>query len=167
MSKIQKYRTPAAPGFAVCRPIAGDKLIPADMQKRFRMAVGLMLFLVKFYCPDISNLVRERAKINDGATNKNLKQMLTAAKFVLDTCFKALKFKLKNDQKNNEVWDIYSYCDSNYAGDKDTRLGVSGFCVFVMGCFVSWKSCGQKNVTLSSNKAEYVAISELCAELHI
>ena len=30
---------------------------------------------------------------------------------------------------------------------------------------MSWKSRGQKNVTLSSTEAKYVAISELCAEL--
>ena len=35
----------------------------------------------------------------------------------------------------------------------------------MLGCLVSWKSCGQKNVTLSSTEAEYVAISKLCAEL--
>ena len=74
-------------------------MIPADIQKCVRMLVGLMLFLVKFSCPDISNSVRELAKINDGATDKNFKQMLRAVKFVLDTCFKALKFKPKCDKK--------------------------------------------------------------------
>ena len=109
--------------------------------------------------------MRELVKVNDGVTNENFKQMLRAVNFILDTCFKALRFKPKRDEKNNEVWDICGYCDSDFAGDKDTRLSVSGFCVFVMGCLVSWKSCGQKNVTLSLTDAEYVAISELCAEL--
>ena len=91
--------------------------------------------------------------------------MLRAVKFLLDTRLKSLRFKLKHGKKDNEVWDVCSYCDSDYAGDKETRLSVSGFCVFVMGCLVSWKSQGQKNVTLSSTEAEYVAILELCAEL--
>ena len=50
-------------------------------------------------------------------------------------------------------------------GDKDTILSVSGFCFFVMGCLVSFKSRGQKNVTLSLTEDEYVAISELCADM--
>ena len=163
--EIRKYRTPASPGFAVRRPTADESLISAVMQKRFRMAVGLMLFLVKFSRPDISNSVRELAKVNDGATNENFKQMLRAVRFVLDTRKKVLRFKPKINKQNDEIWDVYGYCDSDFAGDKDSRLSVSGFCVFVMGCLVSWKSRGQKNVTLSSTEAEYVAISELCAEL--
>ena len=61
-----------------------------------------MLFLVKFSSPEISNSVRYLTKGNDKATNKNFKQMLRAVKFVLDTCFKALKFKLKNNQKTTK-----------------------------------------------------------------
>ena len=48
VKEICKYRTPASPGFAVQRPTTDDKLIPAEMQRRFRMAVGLLLFLMKF-----------------------------------------------------------------------------------------------------------------------
>ena len=48
---------------------------------------------------------------------------------------------------------------------RKSRVNISGFFVFVMGCLVSWKSRGQKNVTLSLTKAKYVAIFELCAEL--
>ena len=91
--------------------------------------------------------------------------MLRTVKFVLDTQTKTLRFKLTENEKYNELWQVYGYCDSNYAIDKETRVSVSGFCVFVMGGLVSWKSQGQKNVTLSLTKAEYVAISKLCAEL--
>ena len=62
--------------------------------------------------------------------------MMRAVKFVLDKLSKALRFKPKFDQKNNKVWDIYGYCNSDYVGDKEARLSVSGFCVFVMGCLV-------------------------------
>ena len=48
VKEIRKYRTPAAPGFTVRQPTANGKLISAVMQKRFRMAVELLLFLVKF-----------------------------------------------------------------------------------------------------------------------
>ena len=64
----QKYQTPDAPKFAVQRPTLNDVLIPAEMQKRFRIAVGLMLFLIKFSCPDVFNAVRELANVNDRAT---------------------------------------------------------------------------------------------------
>ena len=55
---IWKYQTPAAPKFPVQRPTSNDVLIPAEMQKHFSIAVGLMLFLIKLSCPDISSAVR-------------------------------------------------------------------------------------------------------------
>ena len=68
-----------------------------------------MLFLVNFSCLDISNSVRELAKVNDGAINEHFKQMLRAVKFVLDTRKKALKFKPKCNKKNDKIWDIHGY----------------------------------------------------------
>ena len=102
-------------------------MIPADMQKHFRMAVRLMLFLFKFSCPDISNSVRELAKVNDGATKNQAD--VESCEVCVDTCSKALKFKLKSNKKNDKVWNIYRYCDTYFAGDKDTRFNVSGFWV--------------------------------------
>ena len=66
--KIWKHQTLAAPKFAVQRPTSNNVLIPAEMQKRFRIAVDLILFFMKFSRPDISNAVRELANVNDGAT---------------------------------------------------------------------------------------------------
>ena len=58
-----------------------------------------------------------------------------------------------------------AYCDSDYAGDRDGRKSVSGFIVYVQGCPISSKYQKQKAVTLSSSEAEYVAISEVCAQI--
>ena len=91
--EIWKYQTPAKTKFSVQRPTSSDVLIPAKMQKHFRIAVGLMLFLITFSCPDISNSVRELAKVNNGATQEKIKQIICAVKFVLDTRQKTLRFK--------------------------------------------------------------------------
>ena len=54
--------------------------------------------------------------------------MLRAVKFSLDTRLKALRFKLKPDKKNDKVWDVCGYCDSYYAGDKETSASVDSVC---------------------------------------
>ena len=63
--EICKYQTPATPKFSTQRPRSGEVLIPAKMQKRFRIAVGLMLFLIDFLCQDISYSLRGLAKVNN------------------------------------------------------------------------------------------------------
>ena len=51
----------------------------------YRRGVGLLLYLIKFSRPDISNAVRELSKVMDGATLGNMKSMLRTIKYVLDT----------------------------------------------------------------------------------
>ena len=67
--------------------------------------------------------------------------------------------------KNGEKWKIRAYRDSDFAGDKDTRLSVKGLYIYIFKCLVSWKSHGQNTVELSSMETEYIAISELCTEI--
>jgi hypothetical protein len=57
------------------------------------------------------------------------------------------------------------FCNSDWAGDPETRISVTGFIIYLMGIPVSWRSKAQRGVTLSSSKAEYVAISEAVKEI--
>ena len=41
----------------------------------------------------------------------------------------------------------------------------SGYVLYANGALISWKSRGQKSVTLSSCEAEYLAAGELCTEI--
>ena len=62
-------------------------------------------------------------------------------------------------------WQIVAFSDSDYAGDKETRISVAGFILYLMGVPISWHSKGEKSVTLSSSEAEYVALSEAAKEV--
>ena len=62
-------------------------------------------------------------------------------------------------------WIIVAYSDSDFGGDKETRISVAGFILYLMGVPISWRSKGQKSVTLSSSEAEYVALSEAAKEI--
>ena len=57
------------------------------------------------------------------------------------------------------------YTDSNYAGDKETRISVTGYILFFMGVPIIWKSKSQWSITLSSSEAEYVALSEAAKDI--
>jgi hypothetical protein len=57
------------------------------------------------------------------------------------------------------------FCDSNWAGDSETRESVTVFIIYLLSVPICWRSKSQKGVTLSSTEAEYVAISEAIKEL--
>ena len=67
--------------------------------------------------------------------------------------------------RDNFEWSFEGYCDSDFAGDKDKRISVTGFCIYICGCLVSWKSQAQKHIMLSLTEAEYIAVSEVCQEI--
>jgi hypothetical protein len=57
------------------------------------------------------------------------------------------------------------FCDSDSAGDSETRISVTGFILYLMNVPVCWRSKSQKGVTLSSTETEYVVMSEAVKEV--
>jgi hypothetical protein len=84
-------------------------------------------------------------------------------KFVIDTKIFGLKVQPKLD--NNLGRDLKIFCDSDWAGDPETRVSVTGFLIYLLNVPICWCSKSQKGVTLLSTEAEYVAISEAVKEL--
>lgn len=124
----------------------------------------MLLYLIKYSRPDIANGVRELSKVMDGATFAHYKSMLRVIKFISNTRDKCLELNGENFGQGL-LWKLQAFCDSDYAGDKDTRMSVTGFIIYVNNNPISWRSRGQKSVTLSSSEAEYVALSEVCCEV--
>jgi len=85
-------------------------------------------------------------------------------KFVLDTEDYGLKIE-PHFENANGPWTMTVFCDSNYAGDSNTRISVTGYCIFLMGVPISWRSRAQRSVTLSSSEAKFVALSEAAKEI--
>lgn len=123
----------------------------------------MLLYLVKHSRPDIANAVREMSKFLDRPTEACYKEMKRCIKFVLDTSDFGLKIQPSSLSEN--AWSIQAYTDSDWAGDKDTRLSVSGYIVYLMGVPISWRSKQQKAVVLSSSEAEFVSLSEAAKEI--
>ena len=136
-----------------------------ETQTKYRSGVGMLLFLVKYSRPDIANSVRELSKVNDCAGTKHFGELVRCLKYVFRTKNRVLMFSPIVSTQDDFEWSFEGYCDSDIAGDKEKRISVTGFCIYVCGCLVSWKSRGQKHVTLSSTEAEYVAVSEVCQEI--
>ena len=96
----------------------------------------MLLYLVKHSRPDIAIATRELSKSMDGATEVGYKELLRVIKYVLDTEDYGLKLEPK---RNSEMWSIKAYSDSDWAGDKQSRISVAGYALY----FVEWRLLGK------------------------
>ena len=162
ISKKMECQTPGTPGFTIIRDESIER-VDQGKQSKYRTGVGMLLFLIKHSRPDIANCTRELSKVLDGATVSAYKEMIRVIKFVVSTKEWGLKFNPTFDK--DKKWKLTMYTDSDYGGDKETRISVTGYILFFMGVPIIWKSKSQRSVTLSSSEAEYVALSEAAKDI--
>ena len=101
-----------------------------EMHSRYRTGVGMLLYLVNHLRPDIANAVREMSKMFDKPTMAAVKEMHRCIKFVLDTA--GFGLKIHPTELMDGHWTMDAYSDSDWAGDKDTRISVSGFILYLL-----------------------------------
>jgi hypothetical protein len=67
------------------------------------------------------------------------KEMLGVVEF--DTKLYCLKIQPKNDW---QVLNLVSHCDSDWAGDAETRISVTSLIIYLIGVSICWRSKAQK-----------------------
>jgi hypothetical protein len=162
ISGMKDYETPAPASTHLVRCATEEEVLDEDNQKEFRSGVGSLLYLLKHSRPELSNSVRELSKVMDRANKAHEKALYRVIKFVEQTRQRRL---VLSPTCENFTWDLKAYSDSDFAGDTETRKSVSGFIIYLCGAAISWRSKGQKSVSLSSTEAEYMAISEVAMEI--
>ena len=91
-----------------------------------------------------------------------LKEMYKVIRHVLSTKGYRLKFELSKDIIK---WALKALSDRDFASDKETRISVFGYIIYLCGIPIAWRSKGMKSVVLSTTEAEYMALSEVVKEL--
>ncbi|XP_028753323.1 uncharacterized protein LOC114712931 [Neltuma alba] len=61
--------------------------------------------------------------------------------------------------------DIECFCDTDHDGSKATRRSTTGYCIFVGGNLVSWRSKKQNVVSQSSAETAYRAMAQSVCEI--
>ena len=67
--------------------------------------------------------------------------------------------------KNNGHSQLMAYTDADWAGNAIDRKSTTGYCTFVGGNIVTWKSKKQNVIARSSAEAEYRAMASTACEL--
>ena len=126
----------------------------------YREIVGSLIYLMTNTRPDISYVITLLGQYMSKPTVAHL----NLAKHVLRYLKGTKSFGL-NFVKSDSSLEVFGYCDSDWGGSLDRR-SISGYCFMLHknGPLISWKSCKQNIVALSSCEAEYVALTSAFKE---
>jgi Reverse transcriptase (RNA-dependent DNA polymerase) len=147
----------------VTTPIDSNyKLNPEDGELledigQYQRLVGKLIYLTVTR-PDISYVVGQVSKFMQAPRKPHLD--------AIDRILRYLKGTPGNGiwMKNNKSNEVCGYADADWAGSFDRR-STTGYCTFVGGNIVTWKSKKQNVVARSSAEAEYRAMASTTSEL--
>ncbi|GKD47514.1 ribonuclease H-like domain-containing protein [Tanacetum coccineum] len=125
----------------------------------YQRLVGKLIYLT-LTRPDISYVVHCLSQHMHSPLKSHLDIAMRVLKYLKLAPGYGIQFS-----KRNSVFDINAFSDSDWAKCPVTRRSVSGYCVFVNGCLVSWKSKKQSTLSRSSAEAEYRSMASVTCEI--
>ncbi|RVW72252.1 Retrovirus-related Pol polyprotein from transposon RE1 [Vitis vinifera] len=145
-----------------CKPID----TPMDSQKklgiekestpvdrgRYQRLVGRLIYL-SHTRPDIGFVVSAVSQFMHSPTEEHMEAVYRILRYLKMTRGKGLFFR-KTENRDTEV-----YSDVDWAGNIIDRRSTSGYCSFVWGNLVTWRSKKQSVVARSSAETEYRALA--------
>ncbi|GJZ30303.1 putative RNA-directed DNA polymerase [Tanacetum coccineum] len=125
----------------------------------YQRLVGKLIYLT-LTRPDISYVVHCLSQHMHSPLKSHLDIAMRVLKYLKLAPGYGIQFS-----KRNSVFDINAFFDSDWAKCPVTRRSVSGYCVFVNGCLVSWKSKKQSTLSRSSAEAKYRSMASVTCEI--
>ncbi|CAL8095938.1 unnamed protein product [Orchesella dallaii] len=120
----------------------------------FRQLIGSLLFLSRTTRPDIAFAVARLSQFTTCFDERHW----TYGKHVLRYLKGTQDYGLYYGPDQTTII-LTGYTDSDYAGDRNDRKSTSGYVFFLNEAPISWRSCKQDGISLSTTEAEYKALS--------
>ncbi|KAJ0919654.1 putative RNA-directed DNA polymerase [Helianthus annuus] len=158
-------------GYLGCKPVSTPVeqkfLITSKIDKNqkmldnitgFQKLIGKLIYL-SLTRPDISYTVQFLSQFMHSPKEVHLNLALRLLRYLKKSPGKGLVFK------KSANLELIGFADSDWAKCLTTRKSVTGFCIFLGDCLVSWKSKKQSTVSRSTAEAEYRAMCSATCEL--
>ncbi|KAK2975555.1 hypothetical protein RJ640_011568 [Escallonia rubra] len=110
-------------------------------------------------CRPVETPIDPNQKLGDNKGDPHLGAVYRILRYLKSSPGKGLFFR-KNEQRNLEA-----YTDADWAGSITDRKSTSGYCTFVWGNLVTWRSKKQSVVARSSAEAKYRAMAHGICEM--
>jgi Reverse transcriptase (RNA-dependent DNA polymerase) len=130
---------------------------PVD-RERYQRLVGRLIYL-SHILPDISFAVSIVSRYMHDLRKGHMDAVYQILRYLKNAPGKGLIFK------KNEYLNVEGYCDSDWASCADDKKSTSGYCMFVGGNLVSWKSKKQSVVARLTAEAKYRVMTLGVAEM--
>ena len=125
----------------------------------YQKLVGKLIYLTMTR-PDISYVVQCLSQFMHAPLQSHMNLGLRVLKYLKLAPGSGIGFN-----KTQNGFGVVAYSDSDWAKCPLTRKSVSGYCVFVDGNLVSWKSKKQATLSKSSAEAEYRSMASATCEV--
>nr|CAN81940.1 hypothetical protein VITISV_007358 [Vitis vinifera] len=151
-----------------CKPVdtpmdPNIKLIPGQEEPlrdpgRYRRLVGKLNYLT-ITRPDISFPISVVSQFLQSPCDSHWDAVIRILRYIKSTPGQGVLYE------NRGHTQVVGYTDANWAGSPTDRRSTSGYCVFIGGNLISWKSKKQDVVVRYSAEAEYRAMTLATCEL--
>jgi len=133
---------------------------PVD-PKRYREAVGSLIYLMTCTRPDLSWTVSKLSQYLSNPNEQHWSTVKHVMRYLKGTIDSELCYK-----KSEENLKLVAYSDADWASDLNDRRSTTGYCFSLTqnGPLISWKSKKQSTVALSTCEAEYMALAATTQE---
>ena len=109
-------------------------------------------------CPDIFYAVIKMAQFASNPSSDHMNKAKQIIHYLGSSPDLSLVFYGSSDKS------VIAFCDSDWASDKIKRKSQTGYFFQLAGASISWQSCAQKTIALSSTETEYRALCDCCKQ---
>jgi hypothetical protein len=135
----------------------GESGDPVD-RERYQRLVGRLIYLCHTR-PDIAYAVSVVSRYMYDPRTGHMEVVYQILRYLKGTPGKGLWFKA------SKHLNVEGYCDADWASCRDDLRSTSGYCVFVGGNLVSWRSKKQAMVSRSTAEVEHRAMALALCEM--
>ncbi len=129
---------------------------PSNFAVFARRLIGKLMYLACGTRPNVAFAVGQLSKHNSDPQRGHLRAAKRVIRYLKGTINLGLVYG--RSTRHPPPYGLIGYADSNFARDPEDRKSVIGYCFFLNGAVVSWRSKKQQTVSTSTTEAEYIAL---------
>ncbi|KAK6120356.1 hypothetical protein DH2020_045902 [Rehmannia glutinosa] len=138
--------------------IIADTGTPLTDPNHYRRLIGRLMYL-NFTRPDLTFAVQQLSQFVNSPDSSHWDAALHVVRYLKGCPSTGLFYPSQSHTQ------LMAYSDADWGTCPDTRKSLTGYCVFLGGALISWKTKKQNTVSRSSAETEYRALTATVCEL--